>query len=45
MLGPPVASWFETPIVAKFTQATYICLRNALLTRGTETAMRLEASS
>jgi len=28
----PVASWFETRIVAKFTQATYTCLRDALLT-------------
>jgi hypothetical protein len=27
-----LASWFETRIVAKFTQATYTCLRDALLT-------------
>jgi len=27
-----VASWFETRIVAKSTQATYTCLRDALLT-------------
>jgi hypothetical protein len=28
----PVVSWFETRTVAKFTQAAYTCLRDALLT-------------
>jgi hypothetical protein len=28
----PPASWFETRTAAKFTQASYTCLRDALLT-------------